>query len=135
MSETQYCECCGQRIRKLNPHRMDKSKVAVLEMIAKHDGWLKISTGQKWQIMGDAPVHALRLEMFGLIEHGPRRSGMYRVLPKGIAFLKGEVTVPEVIWCREGRVIEQSSTQVNIHSVKNVVLDKAYWDEYPFNEF
>ena len=125
-----YCECCGQKIRKLNPHRMCKSKVALLEYIAKQNDWVKISTGSQRQVAGDAAVLALRLEWFGLVEHGPTRSGLYKATRNGIAFLKGTHLVPKVIWCRDSKVIEKDSVLVSVRSIKNVVLDKEYWDNY-----
>jgi len=131
---TNYCECCGQKIRKLNPHRMCKSKVALLEYIAKQNDWVKISTGSKKQLTGDAAVLALRLEWFGLVEHGPTRSGLYRATRKGINFLKGTYAVPKIIWCRDSRVVMQDAQLVTIGSVKNVVLDKEYWDNYYFQQ-
>lgn len=124
-----YCECCGQKIRKLNPHRMCKSKVALLEYIAKQNNWVRITNVHRVSI-GDAAVLALRLEWFGLVEHGPLRSGLYRATPKGIAFLKGTHLVPKVIWCRDSKVIEKDSVLVSVNSIKNVVLDKEYWDNY-----
>lgn len=125
-----FCECCGQKVRKLNPHRMCRKKVALLEFIAKQHDWVKISTGTQKQLTGDAAVLALRLEWFGLVEHGPIRSGLYRATTNGIAFLKGKHSVPKVIWCRDAKVIESDSTLISIASVKNVVLDKEYWDNY-----
>ena len=125
------CPCCGQKIRKLNPHRMCRSKVALLEYIAKQDGWVKISTGSRLQLVGDAAVLALRLEWFGLVEHGPQRSGLYKATEKGINFLRGLHQVPRIIWCRDGKVIERDSIMQSVHSVKKVVLDKDYWDNYP----
>ena len=119
-----------RKVRKLNPHRMCRKKVALLEFIAKQHDWVKISTGTQKQLTGDAAVLALRLEWFGLVEHGPIRSGLYRATPNGIAFLKGKHSVPKVIWCRDAKVIESDSTLISIASVKNVVLDKEYWDNY-----
>ena len=128
--ESQVCECCGQKIRRLNPHTMCRKKVRLLEYIAKQNGWVKISTGSAKQLTGDAAVLAIRLERFGLIEHGPNRSGLYRATKNGIDFLQGKHLIPKKIWCREGRVVEKESTLVSIGSVKNVVLDKEYWDNY-----
>jgi hypothetical protein len=125
------CECCGQKIRKLNPHRMCKSKIALLEFIAKQEDWVKISTGTRKQLLGDAAVLALRLEWFGLVEHGPQRSGLYRATKEGIQFLRGFHQVPKIIWCRDGEVVERDTILVSVHSVKNVFLDKEYWDNYP----
>lgn len=129
--EPRTCPCCGQRIRKLNPHRMCKSKVLLLDYIARQGGFVKISTGNRLQLQGDAAVHALRLQWFGLVEHGPNRSGLYRATDDGINFLRGIHMVPKVIWCRGGKVIETDSVKVSIGSIKNVVFDKKYWDNYP----
>lgn len=125
------CECCGQKIRKPNPHRMCKSKVALLEFIAKQEDWVKISTGNQKQLVGDAAVLALRLEWFGLVEHGKQRSGLYRATKEGIQFLRGYHQVPKIIWCRDGKVVDQDTILVSVRSVKNVVLDREYWDNYP----
>lgn len=125
------CQCCGQKIRKPNPHRMCRSKVALLEYIAKEQDWVKISTNSKLQLVGDAAVLALRLEWFGLVEHGPHRSGLYRVTDAGIDFLRGLHLVPRVIWCRDGKVLDQDTVLISVRSVKKVVLDKDYWDNYP----
>lgn len=127
-----YCPHCEQKIRKLNPHRMCRAKVALLAYIASQDGeWVKISTGSTNQLVGDAAVLALRLQWFGLVEHGGTRSGLYRATPEGIAFLKGTHAVPKRIWCRDSKVVDRDTTMVTISSIKNVVLDKEYWDNYP----
>jgi len=128
--EKHYCPYCEQKIRKLNPHRMCKAKVALLQYIAKQGDWVKISTGSAKQLAGDAAVLALRLQWFGLVEHGERRSGLYRATPEGIDFLKGIHAVPKIIWCRSGKVVDRDTTMVTIGSVKNVVLDREYWDNY-----
>jgi hypothetical protein len=125
------CPHCEQKIRKLNPHRMCKSKIALLNYIAQQEDWVKISTGSPRQVAGDAAVLAIRLEWFGLVEHGPRRSGLYRATLDGINFLKGTHAVPKVIWCRDGRVVDRDTMLVTIGSVKHVVLDNAYWSAYP----
>lgn len=132
------CPHCKQKIRKLNPHRMDASKVMMLEYLGKafasgenEGGWTQIKSGRIPGFRGDEQVHAMRLEWFGLSEHGPRRSGLYRITRAGIDFLRGEGVVPMVIWCKEGQVIERDTIMVTISSVRNLVLDKAYWDNYP----
>ena len=125
------CPTCKQKIRKLNPHRMCRAKVQLLEYIAKQDGeWVKISTGHTNQLVGDAAVLALRLQWFGLVEHGEPRSGLYRATPEGIAFLRGEHAVPKIIWCRDSKVIDHDPAMVTVGGIKNVVLDKEYWDNY-----
>lgn len=138
-----FCRHCGQKIRPLNPHRMDKSKVQMLEILAKAyvrgEPWVKVQEGYGAQLASGttrapyrARAHVSRLVWFGLAEHdGERRSGRYRITRTGISFLFGHVTVPETIYCKDGLVVEQMSDRVSIGQVKGVVLDKAYWDNYP----
>ena len=130
MMNQKTCECCGQRIRKLNPHRMDKKKVALLELLAKHGDWMEVKAGRITGFNGDEQVFAMRLGWFGLAEHGAQRSGMYRATPAGISFLLGLLNVPRIIWCRDGQVFDKSDDMVDVYSVRHVVLDKKYWDDY-----
>ena len=132
------CSCCGQKIRKLNPHRMCKQKVKVLEILAKANDWVFVQHGFGAVVDGVAErapyrveAHASRLSWFGLAEHGPVRSGLYKVTQDGIDFLKGIHAVPAVIWCKDGKVVDTDTRMVTIHSIKDVVLDKEYWDNYP----
>lgn len=131
------CPHCKQRIRKMNPHRMCKNKVSMLEFLAKANDWVFVEAGRGAVVEGQvtrapyrAQAHCSVLTWFGLAEHGERRSGMYRVTENGIKFLRNEHQVPKVIWSRDGRVVEVDSILVGIESVRNVVLDKAYWDNY-----
>lgn len=132
------CLCCGQKIRKLNPHIMCKQKVQMLEILGKANDWVKVHEGSS-SMTGEgvirapyrARAHVSRLVWFGLAEHNEKkRSGLYRITPEGFAFLRGEHAVPDRIWCKDGDVIERGSVMVTIGSVKGVVLDKEYWDNY-----
>lgn len=135
------CECCGQKIRKLNPHRMDKQKVATLEILAKAriegNEWVKMLAGDKCIVGGitkHAPYrageHAMRLTWFGLAEHGDRRSGLYRITPLGLQFLTGDALVHGLIYCRNGKVVETTPDLVRVSDVRGVVLDEEYWSNY-----
>ena len=133
----EHCPACKQKIRKLNPHRMCKNKVAMLEMLGKAGDWVFVEAGRGAVIQGQvsrapyrAQAHCSVLVWFGLAEHGERRSGMYRISGNGIKFLCGEYQVPKVIWSREGSIVERDTTMVSIGSVKDLVLDKDYWDNY-----
>lgn len=142
MSEVEVCECCGQKIRKLNPHRMCKAKVQMLEILEKAGGWVRLDAGTKatddmirYQAPYRAQAHAGRLVWFGLAERDEHwRSGKYRITPEGRAFLRGEYAVPDLIWTKDGKVVDRSPKLVTIGSVKDVVLDKEYWDNYPRSE-
>ncbi len=130
------CETCKQRIRKLNPHRMDRQKVRMLSLIGElgldeKDHWVEVKAGRFPGFNGDDQVFAMRLQWFYLVEHGPKRSGLYRITDNGILFLKGKLSVPKTIWCRDGRVVDWDDEMVLIHQVKGVHLDKTYWNSYP----
>jgi len=116
---------------------MCKHKVTVLEIMAKADDWVVAQHGHGIVVNGvavrapyRAEAHASRLVWFGLAEHGAPRSGMYRITQEGRNFLMGTHVVPRIIWCKDGVVVEEHSQKVAIGSVKNVVLDKEYWDNY-----
>ena len=140
--KSKCCERCGQKIPKLNPHRMDRQKVRVLEDVAKLNGrgykWVLVREGDTLQIADGPKVrtaylarsHANRLCWFGLMDNRAPRTGAYRVNKSGFNFLRGNLMVPERIWCRGGVVIEKSEKLVALRHVEGVVLDKAYWDGY-----
>ena len=131
------CECCGQKIRKLNPHRMCKQKVHLLQILFRAKNWVFVQEGYGVEVKGKmerapyrARAHASRLVWFGLAEHGPTRSGLYRITEKGVRFLAGLESVPSVIYCKDGEVVETTDKKVTIREVRGVVLDKEYWDNY-----
>ena len=134
----QICTQCNQKIRKLNPHRMCKNKVAMLEMLAKAGDWVFVQAGHGAVVNGRvarapyrAQAHCSVLVWFGLAEHSQeRRSGLYRITDNGYKFLSNEHMVPQIIWCKDSIVVAEDSTLVGIDSIKNVVLDKEYWDHY-----
>lgn len=136
---------CLQKIRKLNPHSMDRSKVAVLSAIARvqvGNGWVRIRShhldgilevdGQ--QVLDtkipEASAHAARLRWFGLFEYRGHRTGEYRITQGGLNFLKGRASVPKTVWCRSGVVVSESSERVVVSQVAGVTYDKDYWDRY-----
>lgn len=139
MGAQKVCECCGQVIRKLNPHRMDHQKVQMLMVLARAGvgEWVMVKEGNSAVVAGvairapyRARAHASRLVWFGLAEHQGHRTGMYRITENGLKFLQGNLMVPDVIYCKDGKVVEKSTIGVAIGSVKNLVLDKEYWDNY-----
>ena len=93
--EVQHCNHCKQKIRKMNPHRMCKNKVAMLEFLAKAGDWVFVEAGHGAVVDGQttkapyrAQAHCSVLTWFGLAENKERRSGMYRITDAGIGFLQ-----------------------------------------------
>jgi len=138
MEQQMYCTHCNQKIRKMNPLRVCNKKVQMLEMLAKANDWVYVQAGHGAMVNGQmtrAPYRAQSLcsvlVWFGLAEHSPeRRSGIYRITDDGFKFLQGKHLVPKTIWSLEGRIVDRDTTMVAISSVRNVVLDKDYWDNY-----
>lgn len=131
------CACCGQKIRKLNPHRMCKQKVNLLQIFYKAKDWVFAQEGYGVEVEGKmqrapyrARAHASRLVWFGLAEHGKTRSGLYRITPEGVQFLAGSHQVPAIIYCKDGEVVESTDKKVGIRDVRGIILDKDYWDNY-----
>ena len=114
--------------------------MAVLDVLARFTHratWAKVSEGKTIhygsriiETSYRARAHASRLVWFGLAEHGDKRSGNYRVTENGLLFLQGRISVPVLIYCKDGEVIEMSKDRVFLRDIKGVVLDKAYWDSY-----
>lgn len=135
------CPECGQRIRRLNPHRMDlgkwrmlraledKRRVGVTWVKVQRDGNLIHPDDAEWTIQAD-DVHALRLTWFGLAKRRRRRTGEYQITMNGRRFLAGRHAVPARIWCREGSVIRSDAMTVRVDQIKRIILDRAYWDRY-----
>jgi hypothetical protein len=136
------CVLCGSRAKKLNPHRMDISKIRVLRAIARLNDegslWVKAThadtlvpeSGRIYKTSWRAAEHAARLRWFGLLEYNGRRSGQYQINDAGRQFLAGTLSVPAVIRCRNGEVIERSTETVSITDAAEVSLGEDYWDGY-----
>lgn len=145
MDKRPRCSCCGQVIRKENPHRMCRKKCEVLRTLARlnkegHE-WVKaqrdssiIRANEEDSTIQIDDVHALRLTWFGLLRRKACRTGLYQITDKGKAFLKGQAHVPAKIWCKEGRVLRATEETVTVHHVIGTHLDKKYWDDYPNSE-
>lgn len=133
------CETCGQQVRKLNKHSLDKAKIEILlqigEMNANGARWVKVQRDGRLIKKGEPAIqcdaiHASRLYWFGMLDRYSKRDGLYRITDRGIAFLKGEITAPAAIYCREGKVEFRTKTRVKIDDVKDVVVNKTFWDSY-----
>lgn len=138
------CECCGGS-KRLNPHRMDKSKVRVLRDMARlqtDNLWIRVEGGRglQGQVTGkwirssyDSATLANRLNWYGLIDQQKYRAANWRVNINGFMFLRGRLSVPAKILCRHGTVIYASKEMTFITDIRET-FDKSYWDQYPWPE-
>ena len=145
------CAHCGQTAR-LSPHRLDRSKVSVLEtfadMFVRGCSWSRVTRGSR-TVIGELPEgvivtkatqyladqHAMRLTWFRLLEHKAARSGRYRLTKAGWDFLHGISGVSTKILCRAGAVVFYSREQISIGGVRGLSLERAYWHAHEWREW
>jgi hypothetical protein len=120
---------------------MDRTKTELLDRIGRLNAgghpWVKLQRDgalirreeREFTIQVD-DVHGLRLTWFGLAKRQSIRTGLYQITERGVAFLRGALTVPAKILCKDGRVIRESEQRVRLQDVRGVILDKSYWDAY-----
>jgi len=141
MEDKERYDCPYCKSGKWYPHRMDFSKVKLLQQIAeinKRYNWVKIQQDsnlikeaeKEYTIQTDA-VHATRLVWFRLLDKKDNRSGFVKINQRGIEFLKGKLKIPSRIWVSKGELKEEEITLVSVYEIKGVILDKNYWDHYP----
>lgn len=132
----EICLCCLQVIAKMNPHSMDGQKCRMLAYLhgkgveVGGEGWVTVKAGRSKTFSGDDQVHAMRASWFGLVERGPNRSALYRISENGLAFLRGELLVPQRIYCRKGKVECVTEETISFDFAKNQRYDKDFWDRY-----
>lgn len=135
------CDHCGQEIKKLNPHTICKQKIQLLIILGEvwnsgvewaqvKEGYLVVGGDNSHRAPYCARQHADRLKWFNLVNHRGPRTGEYQINQNGVDFLQGRISVPKTIYCREGRVVEESPERVFIGDVRGIVLGKRYWDNY-----
>lgn len=140
------CPACHCK-QVLNPHRMDRRKVAVLADLAafrlKGDEWVRVEEGRglqgvttrTWKATAYcARSHAMRAEWFGLVEHRGPRIAEWQINRSGLQFLQGHLFVPAKILCTDGLVRYVSRETLFIASVRKVDLDLDYWNNYPMDD-
>ena len=53
----------------------------------------------------------------------PQRTGLYMITKAGIAFVRGQTTVPQVAWVYGGRATHFSKTSISIRDALDSSLD------------
>ena len=138
------CGVCLRTIRKMNPHSVDLCKISALRdlhelhrcgytrVMPSHEigGVLNPRGGPPFQSIKNVREHIQRLSYFDLVDvvRG-RGEGGYAINERGVQFLKGFHSVPKVIWCIDGRVVERSDAEVSIKDVDHA-FTKTHWDSY-----
>lgn len=146
LESKEVCSYCGCA-EPLQPHSMGYQKVMVLMDLARFlrrgDRWVRVETGRGMRGMPSmrwkkteyrADFNTLIAHWFGLADKQKPRVCNYRINSSGLEFLRGNLMIPARILCRKGSVIFHSVEQTLMKKSKELVFDKEYWDEYPWNE-
>lgn len=140
----EYCDCCGQKIQKPRKVRLGKQGVEALMGLAEEKGWVYVGDGNRGK---DLKTNSnVRLQYcsrqyigwavwYGLAEKDKLQQGVYRITNTGIKFLKGEVSIPEYLLIRFGKVVGTSPDMQYVSDVRNLVLDREYWAAYPYTAY
>lgn len=123
--EGTVCPCCDG-IAKVYPRKFNKTLARILMVLAR---WDVENSGQfhhvknEWQWANwSFNAEYARMVDLGLIEEpaegradGNPNTGFHRITHKGVRFVKGEITIPERVFCYKGKVIDESPEQINIY--------------------
>ena len=146
----EFCLHCGQLIPIPLPHTLDKAKIRMLQAIGRinrsQHTWATVTRNknevdrldeesQKTILLADN-AQALRLHYFGLVAYNGFRSCQFWITEPGLRFLQGVLKIPRTVWVLKNSRDKamptfRSKDFVKITQVKDLVLDKAYWDSYP----
>jgi hypothetical protein len=126
------CPVCGQ-FGKVYRMRLTQTMALAVKWIADHgnpDGWVEVqSTGPRWMIRGK--TYSM-IAHWGLIESQSRRSGIWRVTPKGRDFLSGKVLVPDAVYIYDNDVWAVSKDETSFRGCFGVNFD---FDELMSTQF
>jgi len=120
--EAVVCPCCNQ-FCKIYERKLNSQMAHFLVLMRQY--YLDNRLGKRHWIntraLGSAGGHKAStdgtyLTKWGLIEKKAGASGVYRVSDEGIAFLRGQITVPKVASIYNNRALSFSEEHTDIHA-------------------
>lgn len=131
--QTTYCPCCD-RAGRVNKHRLTKPLALTLRWIMAHgagDGWVNVqSKAPRWILR--SKTYSL-LEHWGLVESKSFRSGIWRITPKGAAFVTGTITVPSAAYIYDAKVLAWESEETSFRGCFDRYFDFDAMMSYNFD--
>lgn len=117
------CHTCGQKMRDarreyLNKHKLIMLKTAAGHVLAKRKNDFSLS-----ELSGEVNHYTnwQKLRYHGLIHHvrenGVKQRGRWFITPRGWAFLKGDVELPNYVLVKNNMVSEHSVEMIHVEDV------------------
>lgn len=141
--EAEICEHCGSHIKphkqRLTPgmvHALVKARKAVY-LLNRNSFHLYDDLVGENQLTTTEQMNWTKLRFHGLVakvknEDGSPKRGYWLITSRGFAFLRGEISIPNFVVTKQNKVIERSTTKVNLASV---IGSMPYWDSYSDFEY
>jgi hypothetical protein len=111
--EAAICPCCD-RVGRINKYRLTKPLALALRWMMVHgagDGWVNVqSKAPRWMLRSKSYPS---LEYWGLVESKSKRSGIWRVTPKGVSFVTGSLMVPSAVYIYDANVMAWDAEQTS----------------------
>lgn len=126
------CPVCG-KFGKVYKYKLTQSKALGLRWMQVHadkDGWVEVhKRGPRWMLR--SKTHSL-LSHWGLVESQGSRSGIWRVTPKGRAFIDGSAVAPKSVWVYDNKVRALDAEETTFRGCFGVKFD---FDELMSDQF
>jgi len=125
LDEGAFCPCCQREARRY-ARRLHAEMATFLVQLAKQEP-------KRYHHLRDilpggeaAPkisTDGAYLTLWGLVKRHPQRAGLYMITKAGMAFVRGQTTVPQVAWVYSGRATHFSKNKISIRDALDESLD------------
>lgn len=120
-----HCPVCD-KFGKVYKIKLSQALALALKWVADHgkeDGWIDVQTqGPRWMLR--AKTYPL-LAHWDMIESQSSRSGIWRITPKGRAFLDGSVLAPKAVYIYDNSVWAFDAENIPFRGCFGVKFDFA----------
>lgn len=122
-----FCLCCervGRRYARRFHAEMATFLIRLVKLGGEKRAWLHMR-----EVMPGGDVAAKissdgsYLTRWGLVQRNPSRHGVYRATQAGVAFVRGQITVPRIVYIYDGNRRGESKHKVTIHDALDEDVD------------
>ncbi len=117
------CETCGQRIREIRAHHMNKHLLSLLQAGSKVIMASNVNDFRRADLDGEVSdyTNLSPLRYFGLIHRvkkdGVVQRGHWLITRNGWTFLRGEIEIPKYIKVRDNTIESRAEETVHVRDV------------------
>jgi hypothetical protein len=108
------CSHCGQKLPVAHKHTMTKGLVSCLWKLFYAGGPARLS---EIGLSTTEFANFQKLHYFGLIAHAAGSRAHWILTNDGADFLRNQLSVPNAVWTKNGKVVERSTKRVFIIQV------------------